>query len=315
VALREAGVGLNKYLEQVQRFARDQKQQYFDVGNLIDYVNRARREVAGRTQCIRRLTTISGSIESWSVTNGGSGYSSSPTLTITPPDFPSGTLPFPNGAQATATAIVQGGVITAIESAYGGAGYFQPVMTIKDTTGKGATAVASVAHINTLNQGQEVYNFSDVDLSIFPGVDSCYAVKSVSIIYANYRYSVPIYAFSIYQAYVRQYPFQYQYVPTFGSQYGQGTDGSFYLYPLPSQQYQIEFDMYCLPQDLIDDQSVDVIPKPWDDAVSYFAAALAFEEFQNLNAAKYYHDQFDQRVLGYSMYARPGRMINPYGRV
>ena len=68
---------LNKYLAQVQRFCRDQKQEFLDIGNLVDYINRARREVAGRTQCIRRLTTISGSIKSWTVTNGGSGYSNS----------------------------------------------------------------------------------------------------------------------------------------------------------------------------------------------------------------------------------------------
>lgn len=306
---------LNKYIAQVQRFCRDQRQEFLDVGNLTDYINRARREVAGRTQCIRRLTTISGSIKSWTVTNGGSGYSNSPTLTITPPDFPSGATPNPNGAQATATCVVQNGVITAIYSQYGGAGYFQPQMTITDPTGSGATATANVAFINTLNQGQEVYKFSDVDLSMFPGVGSCYAVKSVNIIYSNYRYTVPIYAFSVYQGFIRQYPAgQYQYVPSFGAQYGQGVDGSFYLYPLPSQTYQIEFDMFCLPADLIDDQSVETIPAPWDDVIPYFAAHLAFAELQNWNVSKYMLQLFDDMTLRKSNYARPGRVVNIYGR-
>lgn len=307
-------MALNKYLEQTQRFIRDVKQQYIDIGNLTDYVNRGRREVAGRTQCVRRLSVISGSIIEWTLVSGGSGYSATPVCAISPPDFPSGVLPLPNGDQATAIATVSGGVITSIQNTYGGAGYFNPVMTITDATGSGATAVATVAHINTLNRGQEVYNFSDVDLSVFPGVKACYAVKSVSIIYANYRYSVPIYAFSVYQAYVRQYPFQYQYVPTFGSQYGQGEGGSFYMYPLPSQTYQLEWDMFCTPQDLIDNESVDVIPGPWDDVVPYFAAHLAFAELQNLNASKYYLDLFDAMTLRKSQYARPGRAVNPYGR-
>ena len=305
---------LNKYIAQVQRFCRDQRQEFLDVGNLNDYINRARREVAGRVQCCRVLTPISGSIVSWKVTNGGAGYSNAPTLAITPPDFPSGALPFPNGAQATATCIVQGGVITAVYSQYGGAGYFQPQMTITDPTGTGATATATISPINQLNPGQEQYSFSDINVSMFPGVGEILAIRSLSVIYSNYRFSLPLYSFSTYQALIRQYPFQYQYVPTFATQFGQGAAGTFMCYPLPSQLYQWEFDCFCLPQDLTDDQSVEIIPQPWLDMVPYFAAHLAFAELQNLNASKYYLDLFDKMTLRKSNYARPGRVTNPYGR-
>lgn len=305
---------LNGYIAQIQRFARDQKQSYLDIGNLTDYVNRARREVAMRTQCIRGTPPISGAVTGWSVTAQGTGYSSTPTLTITAPDFPSGKPPLPNGKQATAQATVAGGQITSILSVYGGDGYFQPQMTITDTTGTGATATPIMSSMNLLKQGQEQYNFADVDLSVFPGVDSILFVRSVSIIYANYRYSLPCYAWTNYQAYVRQYPFQYQYVPTFFSQFGQGNAGSLFFYPYPSQTYQMEWDCCFIPQDLIDDQSYEVIPQPWTDAIPFYAAMLAFQELQNLNAAKFYEDQFNRTCLGYSNYARPGRMINAYGR-
>ena len=169
--------------------------------------------------------------------------------------------------------------------------------------------------INTLNIGQEVYNFSDIYLGNWPGVDTVHAIKSASIIYADYRYSLPMYAFSTYQAMICQYPFQYQYVPTFCSQYGQGNGGSFYAYPLPSQTYQWEFDCFCLPTDMKLDNSIpEAIPQPWTDAVPYFAASLAFMELQNLNSARFYGEEFDKRTLGYSTYARPGRVINAYGR-
>jgi hypothetical protein len=135
------------------------------------------------------------------------------------------------------------------------------------------------------------------------------------VIYTNYRYSLPMYAFSVYQAMIRQYPFQYQYVPSFASQFGQGAGGSFYAYPLPSQTYQWEFDCFCLPTEMLLDNSVpEAIPQPWTDAVQYMAVQLAFQELGNLNAAKYYEQQFDNRTLGYSSQARPGRMTNPYGR-
>ena len=306
---------LNEYLEQTQRFIRDQKQSAIDIGNLISYVNRARREIAGRTQCCRVLTPISGSCVSATVTAGGSGYSNSPTVTITPPDFPSGKLPKPSGDQATASATVQAGVITAISITYGGYGYFQPQVTITDTTGSGATATVAVTGVNLLTQGREQYEFSGIDLSGVPGAESVFAVRSASVIYSNYRYSLPMYSFSTYQAMIRQYPSQYQYVPTFFSQFGQGENGSLFFYPLPSQSYQYELDCQVLPSNLDDNQSVELIPQPWQDLVPWYTASMAFAELQNLNASKYYMDLYEQAAINYSRFARIGRVVNPYGRV
>jgi hypothetical protein len=306
---------LNDYLKTTQKFLHDKRQEELNPRDLIDYINRARREVAERTQCVRRLTPISGGISTWKVTIGGTGYSSSPTLTVSAPDFPSGSPINPNGLQATAAATVSGGAITAISSTAGGSGYFQPQLTITDPTGSGATATPVIPGVNKLNPGQEQYNFSDIDVSMFPGIDSVYAIRSASVLYANYRYSVPFYAFSVYQAKIRQFAStQFQYVPCYGTQLGQGNAGSFFFYPIPSQTLQIEYDLQCEPQDLSDNQSVDVIPKPWDDVVPYFASHLAYLELQNFNAANYYLQLFDNMTLRKSNYARIGRTINQYGR-
>lgn len=303
----------NTYLQQVQRFTRDAKQDLLNPEDLLNYVNRARREVAARTQCIRRLTPISGAVVSIAVTAGGSGYTN-PTVAISSPDFPSGRGANPNGLQALASAVFVNGIITQITVNLGGAGYFEPVVSITDPTGTGATASATISKINQLNTGQEEYKFSDIDVTMFPGVASVYAIQSVSVIYADYRYSLPMYDFSTYQAKIRQYPFQYQYVPAFCSQYGQGTDGSFFAYPLPSQVYQWEFDCFCMPQDLVNDLSVEAIPQPWQDVVPYYAAHLAFLELQNMNSGAYYMKLFDDMTLRKSQYARISRRVNPYGR-
>jgi hypothetical protein len=307
-------MGLFAYMQQCQRLIRDSKQRLVDPADLVEYINTARREVAMRSQCIRRLPPITGSIKSVNVTLPGLGYTN-PTVVVSPPDFPSGQGTFPNGAQATAMAqLGAGGTITGVQMTFGGYGYYQPTFTIVDPTGSGAVLTPNLTFIDQLNLGQEVYPFSAVDLSMFPGVGSIYMVKSVSIIYANYRYSLPCYSFSTYQAFIRQYPFQYQYVPTVCCQFGQGTDGSFMVYPLPSQAYQLEWDCFCLPSDLLDDQSVEAIPQPWTDAVKYFAAHLAALELQNFNSAVGYLKLFDQFVTRYGSYARPGRVTNPYGR-
>lgn len=304
---------LNTYLKQLQRFMREQHQDMITPGALIDYTNRARREIAERTQCVRRLTPISGSVMTAVVKAAGSGYSS-PTVTITSPDFPSGFGPNPGGLQATALAIVQSGTISAVNIQQGGSGYFQPVATITDGAGTGASVTLQVSPINQLNPGQEQYSFRDINVSMFPGVDSVFAIRSVAVIYANYRYVLPMYSFSEYQAKIRNFPYQFQYVPAFCSQFGQGSDGSFFAYPIPSQIYQWEFDLYCIPSELIDDQSVDVIPYPWSDVVAYFAAHLGYLDLQNLNAANYFLDLFDRMCLRKSQYARIGRAVNPYGK-
>lgn len=304
------------YLQQCQRLLREQKQEFSNPEDLLSYINLARREVAGRTQCIRRLTPISGQIISTNLVSGGSGYVS-PVVTITTPDFPSGKLPNPNGLQATATALFSGGIITDVIIQNGGDGYFQPIITITDATGPGtgASVTANLSPINTLNIGQEQYPFSDIYIGDWPGVDCVHMIMGVSVIYTNYRYSLPMYAFSEYQSKIRQFPFQYTYVPSFASQQGQGAGGVFFAYPLPSQTYQWEFDCFCLPTDMRLDNSIpEVIPQPWTDAVQYMAVQLAFQELQNLNAASYYEKQFDKRTLGYSQMARPGRSTNVYGR-
>lgn len=305
---------LNQYMQDTERLIRDAKQQTVNPDDLRVYINRARREVAMRSQAIRILTPISGSVISCTVTDGGTAYSDSPTITISEPDFPSGGINDPNGAQATASAIVQGGVIVSIDITYGGAGYFQPTVTITDDTGADATATVAISPINILNAGQEQYRFEDINLESFPGVEAVYFVRGLSIIYSNYRYSLPVYPFSVYQSHIRQYPFQYQYVPTFASQFGQGVKGSFFFFPLPSQSYQCEWDCQCLPSDLTNDRSVEAIPEPWTDAVMYFAAHFSMLETRQWNAARGFLELYEKFSQRYSDYARAGRVINPYGR-
>lgn len=307
---------LNDYLRQVQRFIRDGGQQLVDVADLIDYINRARRELAGRTQCVRIVGPIGAGLSTIQVSAGGVGYKSTDTLVISAPDSPSGAAPWPSGRQATGGFTVNPitGAITSVNLIDGGDGYFQPTASISSATGSGSTLVCTTPQISATITNQEVYQFSAQNLEYFPGVKSIIAIKSIAIIYANYRYVLPYYPFTIYQAMIRQYPRQYYYVPTMWSQFGQGANGSAYLYPIASQAYQQEWDSICLPSDLVTNQDVEVIPDPWCDAVPYFAAHLAFMELQNLNAAKFYLDLYDNMVHRYSAYARPGRASNVYGR-
>ena len=73
------------------------------------------------------------------VQSGGSGYSATPTVTITP------AVGDVTGSGATATAVVTAGVVTGITVTNPGTGYTAaPTVRITDVTGIGATALAAV---------------------------------------------------------------------------------------------------------------------------------------------------------------------------
>ena len=305
-------MALFQYLQDVQRWLREQKQEFENVDDLTRYINRARKLIALQTQCIRVLTPSSGVITGYTISNEGAGYTN-PTVTVTAPDFPSGQLPYPSGLQATANATVLGGQIAQIDPIVGGQGYFQPTLTISDPTGTGAEASPVVSGINLLNTNQEAYKFSNIDLSANPGCASVYAIRGFSLIYSGYRYSLEYMPWSRYQIY-RAYPYQYAYVPAIYSQLTQGAAGEIFCYPLPSQPLQAEWDVQCLPSDLIDDQSVEAIPDPWGECVAYAACHYAMLELGNLNASKFYLDLYGKNLLLYSQTTRIGRGVNPYGR-
>lgn len=302
------------YAKQVQRMLRDSKQDMLEQGDIYEHINEARREVAWRAQCIRRLTPIAAGLVSASVIAGGTGYTN-PTVVISQPDFPDGLPGYPNGLQATALAQMVGGVITAVDIQVGGSGYQNPLMSITDPTGTGAVVVPTPIKYNQIVQGQEKYLWSDIDTSMFPGVGPVYYIMGVGVIYANWRFSPQYASFSKYQAKIRTYTTaSYQYVPAFFSQYGQGTDGSFYFYPPPSQTYPIEYDCLCMPIDLTDDTTPEAIPDPWQDAVKFFASALSYLDLQNGNKSREMFGLFDEYMHRYGAASRPGRMLNWYGR-
>lgn len=63
--------------------------------------------------------------------------------------------------------------------------------------------------------------------------------------------------------------------PKTWAQYGEGVAGSAYFWPTPDVSYTMSADCVCYPIDLVDDTTVEAIPKPWTFAVPYYAAYLA----------------------------------------
>ncbi len=318
---------LNSYLLQTQRLiGYDRHQELFTLDDLIEFVNIGRQEVAGQGQCLRYVTPYQGSILSIEVTAPGGGYVL-PVVTITPPDQPSGAIPFPSGAPATAEAQQIGGMISSIGVSFGGAGYFDPpLVTISDLTGPGAgaTAIAHLSPFNTANPSQEIYEFSAIDLSP-AGYGAVLAVLGVSFIWGNWQWSANWVGLSKYMAEIRVWTTTLLSRPEWCCQQGQGVAGSIRLWPIPDQPYPMIWDTLCLPQDLLDDTSQEVIPEPWRRAVPYYAAHLALlarsaqvPQFMPL-ALKYFNEDsgglFNRIMTRARAFSQPGHVSSFYWRI
>lgn len=99
-----------------------------------------------------------GGVGSVGITNGGSGYTSAPAVTISAPNQA-------NGVQATATAFIAANAVTSIAITNGGSGYTSaPTVTLTGGGGSGATAIAQVltftkgALVISVTKGGSGYN-------------------------------------------------------------------------------------------------------------------------------------------------------------
>lgn len=289
----------------------------YPTATLTTYINTARSQIAAEGQCVRVLPPINGSINSITVTVSGTGYTSAPTVTITPPDSLSGLANNPGGLQATASANLTGTTVTSITIQNAGAGYFQPTVTITSGAGTGAKAIANVSGINVTTLQQEVYPFSAVNPMVATsgsGISSIMSVNSISLIFATFRYTTIRLSFSRYQAYVRNYTAGYLDVPVVFTQFGQGASGSVYLYPLPNQQYQMEWDCMCLPNALAVDTDTEALPYPWTDCVPFLAAYYAFSGKQRFTDADRMWQEFEKFMKRARQVSNPRGTTNFYGR-
>lgn len=73
--------------------------------------------------------------------------------------------------------------------------------------------------------------------------------------------------------------------PGWFAQYGEGPTGALYLAPVPTQSLPMEVDLTVIPQPLLNDNDIDPIPYPWNDAVVWWAAVLALLQQQRIQDA------------------------------
>lgn len=306
---------LATYTNNLQLLLNDQNAQFYSITNLTNFINRARKYVAGKAMCCRVLTPSSGPISTTiTIGSGGSGYSVAPTVTFSAPDALAG----PSYTTATGTATIGGGQVTGVTVTNAGTGYVNPPTITFTGVGTGATATAAnTANYLTTTVGQEVYQFSTANTIIaasVPGADKLIGIASVSVNIGSTKPTLDFWDFPSFQAYARSANWG-QNNPAIWSQYGQGETGSLYVFPVPSARAQMEWDCFVVPLDLSVSQTVDLIPEPWSEAVIYYAAYLAYLYAQRKDDANTMMSESTRLMLEYRQFVTPPRFPTMYPTV
>ncbi len=84
--------------------------------------------------------------------------------------------------------------------------------------------------------------------------------------------------------------------PTTWSQQSLGTLGTFGVSPIPTTSPTVQADCVCLPIPLVDDNTPECIPAPFTDAISYYAAYLAYLSSQKTQDATVMFQRYEQFV-------------------
>lgn len=301
---------LNDYIQGVRDAVRDPNANFYTDAQLTRWINRARKQVAKVGQCVRVLPPSLAGVSTITVTSGGSGYVSTPTVTISDPDGNS-----LNNVTATATATINAGEVTAITVTLAGDGYAEtPTVTIDGGGGTGATATATLAGHITTTAAQEVYTFAaitSVVQGLYAGYGELLGIQSISVSQGAMKPTLNYVAWSAFQAYLRSYPYMRTW-PVIWSQYGQGSAGSIYVYPVPTQITQMDVDCYFSVADLSASQTVDRLSEPWEEAAIFYAAHLAYINAQRPDDARMMVAEYEAKVQEARVSSDVGRIPSFY---
>ncbi len=289
---------LSDYISQVQELVHDSSGIDYTQTEMTNFVNNARNRVALDFHCIRTLfaplTTIvgqeiypmTGGIGGAIVTNGGSGYSSAPTIGFAPVN------PI-LGVTATGFAVMSGTApnmtVSSIAMTNWGSGY---------TVQTGAIVIAGGGGLGAAANALTMINVMDN--------------VSIAVINGTQRQTLLWWPFSKFQAFARANS-TVSGQPVVWSNYTE--QNRIFLYPaLPDQNYVLEIDAVigtATPLVSITDADTQIL-NPMADCVQFYAAFLALLKLQNFEQAEYMNKKYEARQMKIQLTRQTVRNPNVY---
>lgn len=114
------------------------------------------------------------------------------------------------------------------------------------------------------------------------------------------------------QAYARAYQNLVTSFPYYWSVLADGTDGEVWLFPVPSQSGDQEWDVYCWPSPLYTNNDYDAVPEGRRNAIKFAAVSLALMAKGRYADAEYMQEQFSRRIGVSTAASDAGKIPNFY---
>jgi hypothetical protein len=127
--------------------------------------------------------------------------------------------------------------------------------------------------------GQELYPYSfgnPYAQQALQGVKGIIDVKNVACSWGAARPALNYMPWDNLQAWARSYNVLATSYPQIFSTSGDGENGFVWLYPVPSQAQEMEWDVTCTPLAINNPGDYDAIPAPFDDAVKFYGAGMQY---------------------------------------
>jgi hypothetical protein len=297
---------LQDYITTTRRYLHDANANFWTDQELTDYINQGRDRLVRDTGINREIQNTvaingqelytfdnsAGTVSGILVTAPGTNFTSVPTVSLTAS---------PTGNNATAVATIGGvgeygsnnaGQISSINVTYAGSGYTTaPTVTI---TGGGGSGAAAQSFLTGMPMGLLTMD-----------------IVNINLYWGNTRIPLRYLPWTQFNAELR---FWINYVgrPIAYSMYG---PNSFYISPVPDQNYAMEIDTVVRPTPLVYLSDVENnIPNPWQNPIPFYAAYLAKYKEQSYGEAELFKQQYTAQTQNVLVSSFTRRMPDPYSR-
>lgn len=165
------------------------------------------------------------------------------------------------------------------------------------------TGVLRQLQPDTAINGQEVYSFSTL-----PNGANTFDVLNINLYWGNTRVPLRYLPWTQFNAELR---FWQNYVgrPICFSVYGLT---SYYISPVPQQNYAIELDTVVIPNALVSNTTPEQIPVTFTSPIPYYACHIAKFKEQAFGESEIFRQQYLQKMQNVLATAYTRRMPNPY---
>ena len=175
--------------------------------------------------------------------------------------------------------------------------------------------VPAIGAINTTT-GVSGYQFTTIQFSPTdaPSIKNAIAIRMINLVTATGQQRLVVREWPWFNNYIIARPVENTGPPKIWTQYRQGSPQGVIFINIPNAVYSLAIDAICVPVDLVDDTTPEILPYLWTDAVPFYAAWYAFMAFQRQADADHMLERYTQMMGRARSGVTPGVLPGTYSQ-